>query len=343
MHGGPFCATLVDAMLFDGLPRLPFCHLPTPLEEMPALGRALGGPRLLIKRDDCTGLATGGNKARKLEYLVGAAQALGADVLITEGGMQSNHCRQTAAAAVRSGMGCVLVLSRGRHAEVTGNLLLDQLLGARLVLVGSGAERRPMMERIAGELSAEGRRPYLIPTGGSSGVGAVGYVRALEEITQQARTRGISVHAVVFPSGSGGTHGGLVAGAKLLGNRARIVGISDGEPRASLVEMVCRVARETGQALGVPLSVAPEEVEAHDEYAREGYSVPNAGMIEAVRLVARTEGIVLDPVYTGKAMAGLIDLVRRGAFAPGENVVFIHTGGVAGLFAYPEGLAEEIR
>lgn len=343
MREGPLLRYSRGAMLFDGLPRLPLCHLPTPLEEMPALARALGGPRLFIKRDDCTGLATGGNKARKLEYLVGEAQALGADVLITEGGMQSNHCRQTAAAAVRSGMGCVLVLSRGRHAEVTGNLLLDQLLGARLVLVGSGAERRPTMERIAAELSAEGRRPYLIPTGGSSGVGAVGYVRALHEIGEQARARGIAVNAVVFPSGSGGTHGGLVAGARLLGSRARIVGISDGEPRASLVEMVCRVARETGQALGVPLTVAPGEIEAHDEYAREGYSVPNAGMIEAVRLVARTEGIVLDPVYTGKAMAGLIDLVRRGAFAPDDTVVFIHTGGVAGLFAYPEGLAEDLR
>ncbi len=329
-------------MLFDGLPRVPLCHLPTPLEEMPALTRVLGGPRLLIKRDDCTGLATGGNKARKLEYLVGDARARGADVLVTEGGMQSNHCRQTAAAAVRAGLDSVLVLSRGRHAEVTGNLLLDQLLGARIVVVESGAERRPMMERIARELAAEGRRPYLIPTGGSNGVGAVGYARALGEIEEQARARGIPVDALVFPSGSGGTHGGLVAGARLLGSRARIVGISDGEPRASLVEMVCRVARETGEALGVPLQVTPAEIEAHDEYAREGYSVPNAGMIEAVRLVARTEGIVLEPVYTGKAMAGLIDLARRGAFTRGEAVVFIHTGGVAGLFAYPEGLAEAL-
>jgi D-cysteine desulfhydrase family pyridoxal phosphate-dependent enzyme len=297
-----------------------------------------------VKRDDCTGLATGGNKARKLEYLVGEARARGADVLVTEGGLQSNHCRQTAAAAVRSGLGCVLVLSRGRHpAEVTGNLLLDQLLGARIVVVDSGAERRPAMERVARELAAQGRRPYLIPTGGSTGVGAVGYARAFQEIHDQAGARGIGVDALVFASGSGGTHGGLVAGARLLGSRTRIVGISDGEPRASLVAMVCRVAGETGQALGVPLAVAPEEVEAHDEFAREGYAVPNPGMIEAVRLAARTEGLVLDPVYTGKAMAGLVALARRGAFGPDQTVVFIHTGGVAGLFAHPEGLAEDLR
>ncbi|MEK7443338.1 MAG: D-cysteine desulfhydrase family protein, partial [candidate division NC10 bacterium] len=288
-------------------------------------------------------LATGGNKARKLEYLLGAARQRGADVLITEGGMQSNHCRQTAAAAVRCGIPCVLVLSRGQHAEVTGNLLLDQLLGARIVLVDSGAERRPMMERLAAEARGQGQRPYLIPTGGSNGVGAVGYVQALHELETQARARGINVDACVFCSGSGGTHGGLVAGAKLSHSKARLVGISDGEPRASLVEMVCRVASEAGEVLGAPLSVAAGEIEAHDDYAREGYGVPNQGMIEAMRLVARTEGIVLDPVYTGKAMAGLIDLVKQGAFTAGQTVVFIHTGGVAGLFAYRDGLAEDLR
>ncbi len=328
-------------MDLDRLPRVSLCHLPTPLEEMPALARALGGPRLLIKRDDCTGLATGGNKARKLEYLLGDAVARGADVVITEGGLQSNHCRQTAAAAVRCRLESVLVLSRGRHAEVTGNLLLDRLLGARVVLVDTGAGRRPAMERIAAELAAEGRRPYLIPTGGSNGLGAVGYVQALRELEAQARGLGIGVDAIVFCSGSGGTHGGLVAGAKLFGSQARIVGISDGEPRASLVAMVCRVAREVGEVLGTPLSVAAGEIEAYDEYAREGYGVANPGMIEALRLVARAEGIVLDPVYTGKAMAGLIDMARKGLFTAKHTVVFLHTGGVAGLFAYREGLAEE--
>lgn len=321
-------------MFLGHLPRVPLCHLPTPLEEMPALTRALGGPRLLIKRDDCTGLATGGNKARKLEFLVGAAREAGADTLVTEGGAQSNHCRQTAAAAARAGLGCVLVLSRGRHGGPTGNLLLDELLGARVVWVDSGAERPPAMERVAAELRAQGRRSYLIPTGGSTGVGALGYVLALHELEAQATAMRVGVDALVFASGSGGTHGGLVAGARLLHSRARQIGISDGEPRASLLALVGRVVREVGEVLGVPLSVAPDEIEVRDDYAREGYGVPNAGMVEAVRLVARTEGIVLDPVYSGKAMAGLIDLVRRGELTRGQTVVFLHTGGHAGLFAY---------
>jgi L-cysteate sulfo-lyase len=325
-------------MFLGHLPRVRLGHLPTPLHELPNLSRHLGGPRLLIKRDDCTGLATGGNKTRKLEFLVGDALARGARTLITEGGLQSNHCRQAAAAAAATGMRCVLVMHRGRHQEVTGNLLLDQLLGAQVVLVDSAAERRPAMERVARECE----RPYLIPTGGSNGIGALGYVDALYELQGQANAMGVGVDAIVFCSGSGGTHGGLLAGARLSGSRARLVGISDGASREELVPLVVRVAVEAGEALGVPVPVTAADVDLRCEYAREGYGVPNAGMVEAVRLVARLEGILLDPVYTGKAMAGLIDLCQRGELARDATVVFLHTGGAAGLFAYRDTLAEPL-
>jgi L-cysteate sulfo-lyase len=323
-------------MRLDELPRVSLAHLPTPLESAPSLTRALGGPRLFIKRDDCTGLAGGGNKVRKLEFIVGDALARGADVLITEGGMQSNHCRQTAAAAAKTGMECVLVLSPAHTPGFTGNLLLDEILGARVVAVARGADRRPAMEQIARGLRAAGRRPYVIPTGGSTGIGALGYVDALRELETQARALDVAFDAIVFCSGSGGTHGGLAAGAKLLGSPTRLIGISDGEPRAALVEMVLRVVREVAGVLGVRLAFSADEIVVHDEYAREGYGVPNAAMVEAVRLVARTEGTLLDPVYSGKAMAGLIDLVRTGRFAKDQAVAFIHTGGTPALFAYAD-------
>jgi D-cysteine desulfhydrase family pyridoxal phosphate-dependent enzyme len=329
-------------MFLGHLPRVTLAHLPTPLEFMPALTAKLGGPRLFIKRDDCTGLATGGNKTRKLEFLVGDARARGSDVLITEGGMQSNHCRQTAAAAAKAGMECVLVLSRAYSTEVTGNMLLNQLLGARVVLVEHGADRQPRMAEVARELERKGKHPYVIPTGGSNGVGALGYVNALHEMEAQASALGVSFDAVVFCSGSGGTHGGLAAGAKLLHSKAEMIGISDGEPRRELVDMVVRVAHDVARVLDAPVTCSPEEIIAYDEYATEGYGIPNAGMIGAVRLVARTEGVLLDPVYTGKAMAGLIDLVKRGRFTKGQSVVFIHTGGTPALFAYRDSFAEAV-
>jgi D-cysteine desulfhydrase family pyridoxal phosphate-dependent enzyme len=321
-------------MFLGRLPRVALAHLPSPLEEMRSLASALGGPRLFVKRDDATGLALGGNKVRKLEFLVGEALRQGADVLITEGGAQSNHCRQTAAAAARCGLECVLVLSPSHTSEFTGNLLLDRLLGARVVSVERSSDRKPEMERIAEELRAKGRRPYTIPTGGSNGIGAIGYVNALHELEAQANASGVSFDAIVFCSGSGGTHGGLLAGARLLHSRARLIGISDGAPRAELAPLVVRVAHEAAQRLEAPLTFADDEVILHEEYAREGYGVPNQGMIDAVRLVARTEGIVLDPVYSGKAMAGLVDLVRRGVLGSDQTVCFIHTGGAPALFAY---------
>lgn len=325
------------ATAWEDLPRVRLAHLPTPLEEARNLSRELGGPRVLIKRDDCTGLATGGNKTRKLEFLVGDALARGSDVLLTEGNAQSNHCRQTAAAAAAHGLECVLVLSPARCREMTGNLLLDYLLGAKVVTVASGAERMPRMRALAEELASQGRRPYVIPTGGSNGIGAVGYAVALHELLEQEP----KVDAIVFCSGSGGTHGGLIAGARLAGYRGRIIGISDGEPRADLVERVRAVAAECLERLGRPGEVQASAIEVLDDYAREGYGVPNQKMIDAIRLVARTQGVVLDPVYSGKAMAGLIDLTRRGEFRRGQTVAFIHTGGIPALFAYREELGPD--
>jgi D-cysteine desulfhydrase family pyridoxal phosphate-dependent enzyme len=327
-------------MLPDSIPRVKLAHLPTPLEELGRLSRELGGPRIFLKRDDCTGLATGGNKTRKLEFLLGDARAQGADTLITEGGIQSNHCRQTAAAAVRAGMDCVLVLNRGYAQGVTGNLLLDQILGADVVLVDKAREREPAMQQAAERLRAAGKHPYLIPTGGSNGIGALGYAEFVEELAAQGRAIGVEFDAIVTASGSGGTQGGLILGRKLLESDIDIIGISDGEPRDELARLVFEVAHDGAEVLGRSLEFGPDDVTIYDDYIGRGYGVPTDEMVEAVRLVARTEGVLLDPVYNGKAMAGLIDLVRKGAIPADRTIVFIHTGGTPALFAYAETFAE---
>ena len=325
----------------DALPRASLAHLPTPLEEMPRLSAALGGPRLFVKRDDCTGLGTGGNKTRKLEFLVADAQAKGADTLVTDGGVQSNHCRQTAAAAARTGMDCVLVLQRGFSDEETGNLLLDRILGAQVVLIDAAANRADAVAEAAAELERSGKTPYVIPTGGSNGVGAMGYANAIREIAVQAVELGLGFDAIVTASGSGGTQGGLVVGKKLFDQPAQIVGISDGEPSEELTEMILEVASDAERVLGRSLGLSSDDVRVFDEYYGEGYGIPTPEMVEAVHLVARSEGILLDPVYSGKAMAGLLDLIRRGHFEPTQNVLFIHTGGTPALFAYREALVAD--
>ncbi len=330
-------------MLYDDLPRMRLAHLPTPIEELARLTDFLGGPRLFIKRDDCTGLASGGNKTRKLEFLVADAAARGADALITEGGVQSNHCRQTAAAALKAGMTCMLVLSPGYADEDTGNLLLDRLLGARIMRVESTGARAGAMRDAADSLARAGRHPYIIPTGGSNGLGAIGYASCMREIKDQSEALGFEFDAIVSASGSGGTQGGLVLGAKLLDSMTRIIGISDGEPREALAERVREVALEGAQVLGSELALADDDIIVYDEYYGEGYGVPSPQMVEAVRLLARKEAILLDPVYTGKAMAGLIDLVRKEVFEANQNVLFIHTGGTPALFAYRESFAERWR
>jgi len=325
-------------VLTDHLPRIPLGHLPTPLEELPRLTRALGGPRLFIKRDDQTGLATGGNKTRKLEFAVADAVDQGADTLITMGGVQSNHTRQTAAAAARCGLRCVVVLRGHAPAVWNGNLLLDHLLGAQVVFSGNRT-REAVAEEVASQARAAGSRPYLIPVGASNAVGAAGFVAALEELDAQAKERALRVNRVVFASSSFGTQAGLCVGAKAVGFRGQLAAIAIDSRRDELQAGVAAIATATIRRLGWEMAFGPAEVVAYDSYLGGGYAVMGEPEREAISLVARSEGILLDPVYTGRAMAGLIDLIRTGAFGKDETIVFWHTGGAAALFAY----ADELR
>ncbi|MBI4608511.1 MAG: D-cysteine desulfhydrase family protein [Candidatus Rokubacteria bacterium] len=311
-------------------PREALAALPTPLHELPRLGAALGGPRILIKRDDLAGFALGGNKVRKLEYFLADARARGADTLITCGGVQSNHCRVTAAAAARAGMSCLLVLSGSRPERLTGNALLDQLFGAELVFVASRAERAARMEALAGELGAKGRLPYVIPLGGSTPLGAYGYVEAAREFAAECRALGVSVSTIVHASSSGGTQAGLVVGCLAAGLSTRVIGISADETREDLSRMVVDLAVPLAERLGLP-ALGKEAIEVADEYVGEGYASPTPASREATRLFARHEGIVLDGTYSAKAAAGLIDLVRRGRWSRKDTVCFWHTGAQASL------------
>ncbi len=321
-------------MLTDRHPRVSIAHLPTPLEMLPRLTALLRGPQLWVKRDDQTGLATGGNKTRKLEFLVAEALAQKADTLVTCGAAQSNHARQTAAAAARFGLACTLVLRGHPPAQAQGNLLLDQLLGADVVWAGDTpiAER---LEEVAESLKAHGRRPYIVPYGGSNPVGVCGYVAAMEELMAQMAREGISFDHIILASSSGGTQAGLMVAARVLGYRGRILGISVDLLAGPLRQRMAELATATADHLGLPLSFAPEDFAVEDNYLGGGYGVIGDLEREAIRLLARTEGLLLDPVYTGRAFGGLIDLIRRGAFSPQERVLFWHTGGVAGLFARP--------
>jgi len=326
-------------MLTDKLARVPIAHLPTPLEPLRRLTAQLDGPELWIKRDDQTGLATGGNKARKLEYLVADALAQEADTLITAGATQSNHARQTAAAAAKFGLACVLVLRGEEPLRIRGNLLLDRLLGAEVVWAGE----RPLVEAMsqaAEELQAAGHRPYGVPYGGSNPTGASGYVAAMEELLAQTLAssvepcteRGLHFDHIVLASSSGGTQAGLVLGARALGYKGRILGISV-DPRAeTLTHTLAGLATATADYLGLGLTFAPEDFAVNDEYLGSGYGVVGELEREAIRAMAGTEGILLGPVYTSRALGGLLDLIRRGAFRPDERVLFWHTGGTAGLF-----------
>ena len=321
-------------MLTDRRPRVSIAHLPTPLEMLPRLTAHLGGPQLWVKRDDQTGLATGGNKTRKLEFLVAEALAQGADTLITCGAAQSNHARQTAAAAARFGLACTLVLRGEPAPQAQGNLLLDELLGAEIVWAGAD-DLTARLEGTADALRSRGRRPYVVPYGGSNPVGVCGYVAAMEELLAQAAQAGLSFDHIVLASSSGGTQAGLTVAARALGYRGRILGISVDLPADPLRRRMAELATATADYLGLPLTFAPEDFAVEDGYRGGGYGVISDLEREAIRLLARTEGLLLDPVYTGRAFGGLIDLIRRGAFSSGERVLFWHTGGVAGLFARP--------
>jgi D-cysteine desulfhydrase len=310
---------------------------------MKRLSSTLGGPELWIKRDDQTGLATGGNKTRKLELLIADALGLGAEVVLTEGAAQSNHCRQTAAAASRAGLGCVLVL-RGMappRDEWTGNLLLDDLLGARIWWAGD-QDPLEVLQAAAESERAAGRKPYVIPYGGSNAVGAAAYALAFQELWEQMITlseqSSFGFDRVVFASSSGGTQAGLVVGAKSCGYRGQVLGISVDKSGGHLREIVVALLAPTAAFLGLDLSFDSEDVLVDDGYLGGGYGVLTKAERAAVQQVGQLEGLLLDPVYTGKAMAGLLDLIRQGEIGADERVLFWHTGGIPALFAYTRDL-----
>jgi len=317
----------------------------TPLEKLAHLTRALDGPDLYIKRDDLLGLAGGGNKTRKLEFLVADALAKGCDTLITVGAVQSNHCRLTLAAAVKEGMKCRLLLEErvpgSYKPDASGNNFLYRLLGVEQVkVVKAGVDLNAEMQKMADEVAALGRKAYVIPGGGSTPIGALGYVSCAEEILAQTFQMGLRLDHIVVASGSTGTHGGLLAG--LVGNNSHIpvTGINVRRTREEQEPNVHKLAQETAAMLGIPGGVPREAVTALGDWVGPGYSLPTPEMIETVKMVARLEGILLDPVYTGKAMAGLIALVRQGRFKKGENVLYLHTGGSPALYAYQTILLE---
>jgi len=317
--------------------KISFAHLPTPLEEMQRLSKHLGGPRLFIKRDDQTGLATGGNKTRKLEYLVADALAQGCDHLITTGGPQSNHCRQTAAAAAHMGLGCSVIFSGEEPDTITGNLLLNKLLGAHVYWAGD-RPRPQVMAEVAEEQRVLGHKPYIIPLGGSNVMGATGYVCAMNELVEQLQKQHINIDFIIVASSSGGTQAGMVLGAAVSGFNGQILGISIDHEAGSLKNQVAALATATSAHLNIPQLALADRIEVNDDYLGGGYAVVGETEREAIKMVAKLEGILLDPVYTGRAMGGLIDLIRWGAFTRGQTVLFWHTGGAAALPAFSDSL-----
>jgi len=319
------------------LPRFSLAHLPTPVDFLPRLSEALAGPRIFIKRDDLTGLAGGGNKARKLEFLVAEALEQKCDSLVTLGAPQSNHCRQTAAAAAKAGMSCILVLRGTSPVENTGNLLIDHLLGARLVWARERS-REEVMEEVVQAERASGRNPYPIPLGGSNALGAAAYAMAIEELNGQMEQK---PDRILFATSSGGTHAGMVVGAQCSGYKGEILGISIDEPLVDLRQMVSGIASECSRLLGRPHTFVPGDIHGCDEYLGAGYGIMGPPEREAIGLFARLEGILLDPVYTGRAAAGMIDLIRSGVICRNETILFWHTGGTPALWAYSQELTTE--
>jgi D-cysteine desulfhydrase len=315
--------------------RFPLADLPTPLERLDRLSQALNGPEIWIKRDDQTGLAGGGNKTRKLELLIAEALAQAAGVVLSVGAVQSNHCRQTAAAAARAGLDCLLVL-RGTappREQWTGNLLLDDLLGARIWWSGDGDPLIALQDAANAEQAA-GHKPYVIPYGGSNALGAAAYALAFKELWTQADALGTHFDRILFATSSGGTQAGLIVGAKARGYDGQVLGISVDKTGGQLGETVLSLLTPTASILGWDLRLSDDDLHIDDRYLGAGYAILTHAEREAIRWVARTEGILLDPVYTGKAMAGLLDLVRRGEIGATERVLFWHTGGTPALYAY---------
>lgn len=330
-------------MLLSRFPRIRFAHLPTPLEFLPRLTRHLGGPKIYVKRDDCTGLGTGGNKTRKLEYLMADAEKHNATTIITQGAVQSNHARQTAAAACRQGMACELVFEK-RVSDATepyqhsGNVFLDHMFGAKIREVEKGSDMDAAMQAVAEERRASGETPYIIPGGGSNPIGALGYIGCMQEIIAQSNEMDIVPDRVVHATGSAGTQAGLVVGARASSSGIPVLGIGVNAPKEAQEDKVFKLAEETARFVGAPGIVDRADIVANCDYVGEGYGVPTKAMNDAVILLARLEGLLFDPVYSGKGLAGMLDLIDRGEIGRDETVVFVHTGGAAALFAYRDQL-----
>ena len=322
-------------------PKVRLGHLPTPLEPMDRLSEKLGGPRLWVKRDDCTGLSSGGNKTRKLEFLMADALSKGADTIITQGATQSNHARQTTAAAAKLGMGCHILLedrtgSNDNNYILNGNVLLDRLHGASVSKRSGGSDMNLEMQDFADALIEKGKKPYIIPGGGSNPIGALGYVNCARELTEQASEIGLKIDALVHATGSAGTQAGLVAGLAAIQSDIHLLGIGVRAPKDKQEQMVFELAQKTSDYLGTGIKIEREKVRAICDYVGAGYGLPTDGMIKAVKLLAQSEGLLFDPVYSGKGLDGLLDQINRGYFTGMDNVVFLHTGGSAALFGYPE-------
>ena len=320
-------------------PRVFLAHLPTPLERLDRLSNELGGPEIWIKRDDCTGLSTGGNKTRKLEFLMAEAMAEGADIVLTQGATQSNHARQTAAAAAKLGLDChILLEDRTGYNEpnyrLNGNVLLDVLHGAIIEHRGPGLDMNAEMHAVAEKFRAQGRKPYAIVGGGSNATGALGYVNCALELLGQMATSGITFDHMVTATGSAGTHAGLIVGLKALNAQLPLLGIGVRAPKDVQEGNVFKLAQAVEEKMGLQGVVARTDVVANCDYIGKGYGIPAESTLEAIDIFAKTEAILLDPVYSGKGAAGLIDLVRKGHFTKGQRIVFLHTGGAIGLTGY---------
>ncbi len=330
-------------MLLDSLPRYPLATLPTPLDELPRLSNELG-IRVLLKRDDLTGFALGGNKVRKLEYLLADALAKNSDMLITGGvGPQSNHARITAAAARRAGLDVILIFFGEAPVEVNGNLLLDQLLGAEIRYAGTQDrdETERLILSITNDLKAQGRRPYAIPVGGSTALGCVSYLAAVGELLEQLDALAMNPDYLFITTGSCGTHAGILAGVKYFRRALAVYGVTVSRDAAECLTRIHRLVNETATLLGAELVLNEDEIIVDGDYRGPGYARVTPEAVQAIRLVAQLEGIFLDPVYTGKTMAGLIDLTRRGKIAPGSTVMFWHTGGAPGIFGHAQDFQNE--
>ncbi|MCH7822256.1 MAG: D-cysteine desulfhydrase [Proteobacteria bacterium] len=323
--------------------RVSLGHFPTPLEHLPRLSEHLGGPQVWVKRDDCTGLATGGNKTRKLEFSMADALEQGADTIVTVGAVQSNHVRQTAAAACKLGLACEVLLE---HRVVdpsepyanSGNVFLDRIFGANLREYPGGTDFDVAIDAVAREIKARGGKPYIIPGGASNTIGALGYVNCAIELLEQAEELGLRIDHLVTATGSAGTQAGLIVGLRAMGSDMPLLGIGVNAAQDAQEDKVYKLACETADFIGKPGIVAREDVIANCNYVGAGYGIPTEGMNEAILMLARLEGLLFDPVYSGKGLAGMIDLIRNSHFDAADNIVFLHTGGSAALFAYTDQL-----